>query len=83
MPPKRSKEQILAQILDLCKGGDAGKTRIVYQVNLNFKTVNNYLCLLQKKGLLETIQDEKILYRTTPRGEEALESLRIIKEIYS
>jgi predicted transcriptional regulator len=83
MPTKRSKEQIITQILDLCQGGDAGKTKIVYQVNLNFQTVNNHLDLLLKKGFLETIQGEKILYRTTPRGEEALESLRIIKEIYS
>ena len=83
MPTRRSKEQIITQILDLCKGGDAGKTKIVYQVNLNFKTVNNYLYLLQKKGLLETIQSEKIHYKTTPSGEKALESFRIIKEIYS
>lgn len=82
MPIRRSKEQILAQILDLCKGGDAGKTKIVYQVNLNFKTVNNYLCLLRKKGLLETIQGEKILYKTTPSGEKALESFRIVEEIF-
>jgi len=82
MPPKRNKEQIIAQILDLCKD-DASKTRIVYLVNLNFHTVNVHLELLQKKGLIEATKGDMTIYKTTPAGERALETLRSAEEICS
>jgi predicted transcriptional regulator len=37
MPAKRSKDQIVLEILRECLEDGASKTRIVYQVNLNFK----------------------------------------------
>ena len=83
MPLRRSRDLIIAQILALCQGDGASKTRIVYQVNLNFKTVNVHLDLLLKKGLLEAIPSEPIMYKTTPKGEKALKSLRDIEAIYS
>ena len=84
MPHKRSKEQIIAQILDLCQGEGANNTKIVYQVNLNFKSVNGYLDSLLEKGLLEAIQsDRNPTYRTTPAGEEALEILQKAEAITS
>lgn len=61
MQEKRSRDQIKAQILALCQEGTS-KTRIVYQVNLNFKTVNEYLDLLLEKGLLEAIPGERVMY---------------------
>lgn len=82
MPTKRSKDQIIAEILTLCKDG-ANKTRIVYQVNLNFDTANPRLDLLQKKGLLEAVHAGRTIYKTTPAGERILESLRVVEEIYS
>lgn len=42
---KRSRQEIISQILEICTKG-ASKTKIVYQANLNFKTVNPYLELL-------------------------------------
>ena len=58
---------------------------VVYQANLNFHTVKTYLDLLQKKELLEAIQIQgnKTLYKTTPVGETALETLRSAEAIYS
>ena len=44
---KRSKHTIISQILGICRDG-ASKTRIVYQANLNFRTVNPYIELLIK-----------------------------------
>ena len=73
----------MAQILSLCQGNGAGKTRIVYQVNLNFKTVREHLDLLLEKGLLEAIPGESIMYKTTEKGEGALESHKAIEAIYS
>jgi hypothetical protein len=42
---KRSRQEIITQILEICMNG-ASKTKIVYQANLNFKMVNPYLDLL-------------------------------------
>jgi predicted transcriptional regulator len=74
MQEKRRKDQILAQILTLCREG-ANKTMIVYQVNLNFSSLKRYLDLLMKKGFLEATQGDMVIYKTTPEGEQALEIL--------
>ena len=49
---KRSRNEIISQILEICKKG-ASKTKIVYQANLNFSTVNPYLDLLIKNDLIQ------------------------------
>lgn len=74
---KRSKYVIVSQILDICKGG-ANKTRIVYQANLNFRTVIPYIDLLIKNGLLEVKQGKNILYETTDKGISLLGSFKQI-----
>ena len=74
---KRSKHVILSQILDICKEG-ACKTKIVYQANLNFRTVNPYIDLLIKNNLLEVKQGEPILYETTDRGMHLLDDFKQI-----
>ncbi len=83
MQEKRSRDQIKSQILALCQGDGVVKTQIVYQVNMNFKTVKGYLDLLLEKGLLEAIEGDRTIYKTTPEGERALESHRAIEAIYS
>jgi len=82
MQEKRRKDQVISQILALCLGG-VNKTKIVYQVNLNFKTANAHLDLLLKKGLLEATQGNSPIYKTTPKGEKALEILQKAEEITS
>lgn len=83
MTRKRGKDQLLAQILAICQGDGAIKTRIVYQVGLNFKTVKPHLSLLLEKCLLEPTGNDQLIYRTTQKGEQALESLRKVEAIYS
>lgn len=82
MAQKRSKDQLLAEILALCQEG-AIKTRIVYQVGLNFKTIRPYLSLLTEKGHIKIEEKDAITYRTTQKGMLALEALRTVEEIYS
>jgi predicted transcriptional regulator len=82
MQEKRNRDQIRAQILSLCQEG-ASKTRIVYLTNLNFKTAKEHLDLLLEKGLLEAIPGERVVYKTTEKGDGALESHRAIEAIYS
>jgi predicted transcriptional regulator len=66
---KRSKNKIISEILDICLEG-ANKTRIVYQVNLNFRTVNSYLDMLIKNSMIEVSGDAKKIYKTTEKGKE-------------
>jgi predicted transcriptional regulator len=82
MLPKREKDQIIVQILDTCREG-ANKTKIVYQANLNFRTINPPLDLLLEKGFLEATPGEMVIYRTTHAGERAMETLREARAIYS
>ena len=75
---KRSRQEIFSQILDICLTG-ANKTKIVYQANLNFRTVNPYLeILIKNQHLIEIGQGAQILYKTTPKGTYLLESINEI-----
>ena len=74
---KRSKHVIISQILYICKDG-ANKTRIVYQANLNFRTVNPYIDLLIKNNLLEIKRGKNILYETTDKGISLLDNFKHI-----
>jgi predicted transcriptional regulator len=72
---KRSRHEIISQILDICKNG-ASKTRIVYQANLNFRTVNPYIDLLIKNELIEKKEGRNISYETTQRGNNLSENFK-------
>ncbi len=71
---KRGKIQIIGEVLQLCKEPKS-KTQIVYDVNLNFKTVDYYLNLLIKNVLLKKIGDK---YCTSERGRAVADSLKTI-----
>ncbi|OPY53903.1 MAG: hypothetical protein A4E48_00523 [Methanosaeta sp. PtaU1.Bin060] len=72
---RRSEDVIVSQILGICTTG-AGKTRILYQANLNSSRVNHFLEKLVKNGLVaETPRGARILYKTTHKGEELKERL--------
>ena len=75
MKGKRSQDMIISQILEVCVDG-ASKTSIVYKSNLNFKTATPYIDLLVKRRLIETIQDDCILYKTTKEGIEFMNSFK-------
>jgi predicted transcriptional regulator len=79
---KRSRHVIISQILDICDGG-ASKTRIVYQANLNFRTVNPYIELLTKNGLIESKIGRTVLYETTDKGLKLRENLSQIDSVLS
>lgn len=79
---KRSKQEIIAQILDVCLER-ASKTKIVYQANLNFRTVNPYLDILIKNNLIEVGNGEQKLYKTTQKGGDLLERIKKVNETLS
>jgi predicted transcriptional regulator len=74
---KRSKHVIISEILDVCRTG-ANKTRIVYQANLSFRTVNPYIDLLINNNLLKVKQGKDVLYETTEKGINLLDNLKQI-----
>ncbi|MGD0954022.1 MAG: winged helix-turn-helix domain-containing protein [Methanotrichaceae archaeon] len=75
---KRSRDMIISQILDICING-ASKTRIVYQANLNFRTINPYIELLTKNGLINVKKEQTIIYKTTPKGLDLLDNFKQIQ----
>jgi predicted transcriptional regulator len=56
------------------------KTKIVYQANLNFRTINPYLELLIKNDLIRVNEERNILYETTPKGLKLLEDIKQIHD---
>ncbi len=72
---KRSKYEIISQILNICVGG-ACKTKIVYQANLNFRTINPYIDLLTKNGLIKTNKGRNLQYETTNKGMKLIEDFK-------
>ena len=73
----RSRDTIISKILDICSNG-ANKTRIVYQANLNFKTVTPYMDLLIKTELIAVEKGRTVEYRTTEKGEALRENFKQI-----
>ena len=80
MAQKRRKDEIISQILITCLDG-ASKTRIVYNVNLNFRTINPYLQNLLANGLLEAIDGHLVLYKTTEKGAQVLDYMKKIDSL--
>jgi predicted transcriptional regulator len=76
---KRSRDEIITQILMICLKG-ATKTRIVYQANLNFKTVTPYIDLLAKNGMIDIRSGQNKVYMTTDKGSELMESFKAIRK---
>ena len=74
MVQKRCREEIISQILEICCQG-VHKTAIVYKANLNFRTINPYIELLSKNGLIEVDQGS---YTITSRGIDTLRSMKLV-----
>jgi predicted transcriptional regulator len=65
---RRDQLRIITEILTVAKRG-ASKTRIMYNANLSFKGVNQYLSFMMKsKLLLKTCEDRTILYCVSEKG---------------
>lgn len=74
MRARRSKDQIVVEILSMCERGE-NITRIVYQTNTNFAIVRAYLTLLMKNYLLECQESYPKIYKTTAKGIELRDRL--------
>jgi len=73
VPKRRDKLVIMAEIIGIAKRGTS-KTHIMFEANLSFSQLNQYLNLLLQINLLEKFPcDEKEIYKATEKGLEFLE----------
>ncbi|VVB62716.1 Winged helix-turn-helix [uncultured archaeon] len=80
---KRSRDMIMSKILNVCIGG-ACKTKIVYQANLNFRTVGPYLELLTtRRNINATTKSNLVVYETTARWLDLLNNFKQIQNVLS
>jgi len=72
---RRAPTEIIAEILRAASGEGATLTRLVYRSNMNFNRVKKYTDLLVSRGLLARPDGTNGVYKTTSRGEEAIQAL--------
>lgn len=76
---RRTKFDIIVDIINLTLDGGANKTKIVYGANLNFKIANKYIDFLLENDLIkEEIREGKKYYLATEKG---VQFLRLFKEL--
>jgi predicted transcriptional regulator len=64
-------------IADMLRLGEAGKTEIMYSVNMSYFQLQKYLNFLLERGLVDKVRlgNPSVTYRVTKKG------LRILKSI--
>ncbi len=79
MNQRRSNIEVIADILRL---GEAGKTEIMYSVNMSYVQLQKYLGFMVESGFLEQIvvPNPGIKYRVTEKGHRLLQSIDPILE---
>ena len=73
MGNRRANIQIIGDILRL---KDAGKTEIMYSVNMSYNQLEKYLDFLLEGGFLRRVDGKRIpVYQTTPKGKRLLQKI--------
>ena len=71
---RRSSIEIIADMLRL---GEAGKTEIMYSVNMSYFQLQKYLNFLLDRGLIDKVKlgNPSVTYRVTEKGLKLLRSI--------
>jgi len=74
---RRSSIEIIADMLRL---GEAGKTEIMYSVNMSYFQLQKYLNFLLDRGLIDKVKlgNPSVTYRVTEKGLKLLRSIDAI-----
>ena len=77
---RRSSLEIIADMLRL---GEAGKTEIMYSVNMSYFQLQKYLGFMLERGLIDKVAlgNPSVTYRVTTKGLEVLRSIDGLLEI--
>jgi predicted transcriptional regulator len=63
----RSRIEVTSQILEVANGGNAIKTKIMYEMLLSYNQMKENLMLLTEKGLLRYDENTRT-FKTTEKG---------------
>jgi predicted transcriptional regulator len=71
---RRSSLEIIADMLRL---GEAGKTEIMYSVNMSYFQLQKYLSFMIERGLIDKVAlgNPSVTYRVTRKGLDILRSI--------
>jgi predicted transcriptional regulator len=79
MRERRSRDQIILEILGICAEGE-NVTRIVYRANTNFTTIRSYLDTMIRNGLVECLPGPTKIFKTTSKGMAMKDRLKKLLE---
>ena len=79
---RRSDIEIIAEMLKVGENG-AGKTEIMYNVNMSYSQIQKYLGYLISEGFVDTIKigNPCVHYHVTDKGHKLLNLLVNVKEM--
>ncbi len=79
---RRSDIEIIAEMLKIGENG-AGKTEIMYSVNMSYSQIQKYLGYLLSEGFIDTIKigNPCVYYRVTEKGQKLLGLLTNVKDM--
>ena len=79
---RRSDIEIIADMLKVGENG-AGKTEIMYSVNMSYRQIQKYLGYLMGQGLIDKIKmgNPSVTYQVTDSGLKLLQLISSIKEM--
>ncbi len=77
---RRSSIEVIADMLRL---GEAGKTEIMYSVNMSYHQLQKYLTFMLQLGLITkvTVGNPVVTYRVTRKGLRLLRSIESVLEV--
>ena len=76
----RSRNDIIASILETANGNKVRATEIQFKAYLSYTLLKEYLVLLLENGLLEYIEGERT-FKTTPKGMQFLHTHNQMSEM--
>ena len=84
MGRRRGAVQIIIDILQISLKG-VKVTHLMYKANLSYLTLQKYLSMMSKRGLIVKIcnNDGSTVYRATEKGKRVLDRLKEVKYVLS
>ncbi len=79
---RRSNIEIIAEMLKVGENG-AGKTEIMYSVNMSYSQIQKYLGFLMSQGFIDkvTVGNPVVTYQVTDSGLKLLKSINSVMEM--
>ena len=79
---RRSDIEIIGEMLRVGENG-AGKTEMMYSVNMSYTQIQKYLGYLLAEGFVDAIKigNPNVYYRVTKKGDKLLQLLNGVKEM--